>query len=339
MCRIVLTILAAAVCVTAGFALVAFRHGGHPMSAGQVPMPAIAFPAGAAYVDLPFTEQRNHIVVQARIGNSAPLRCVLDTGARGTVLFGDSLARALGMTPVGEAMIKGAGGGGQPVHGSVYQGVRFTLGGLQMSNAMLVAMPDASVAASPLKGQLAIGRGLWEQVVAEIDWDRHTVRLNDPARFTYGGKGVSVPLELDSGGQPYVKASVALAGGQPFDVTLVLDTGASHAVQLQPGSDPAIVVPSDARREKIGLGATGQVWGRIGRAASFEIGGVTFRDVPVTFPDSSLGLPGSHTRQGNLGSGLLRRFRVILDFPKHRMILEPGPHVAEPIVLPAYGGN
>ena len=306
----------------------------HPQGAS---LPTIAFPADSAYVDVPFTEVRNHIVVPMRL-EGATLQCVLDTGARGTVIFGDSLVHALGLKPLGEALIQGAGGGGPPVHGSVYTGVHFGLGGLAISNAMLVSMPDSSMRTNPLKGGMAMGRGLWEQVVAEIDWDTHTVRLHNPARFTYTGEGVPVPLEFGEAGQPYVRARVALAPDSAFDVRLVLDTGASHAVQLQPGSDPHIVVPAGAKREKIGLGATGQVWGQIGRAASFEIGGVTFHDIPVTFPDGSLGLPAGHTKQGNLGSGLLRRFHVILDFPHKRMILEPGPHVNEPIVLPAYGG-
>jgi hypothetical protein len=312
-------------------------HDGHAMPASRMHLPTITFPAGASHVDLPFVERRNHIVVQATIGKSAPLSCTLDTGARGTVLFGDSALTGLGMTPMGEALIKGAGGNGAPTHGSLYQDVSIGLGGLVMSNSMLVTIPDSAVAKSPLRGDMAMGRGLWEQVVAEIDWDTHVVRLHDPAAWTYTGHGVSVPLTFDSGGQPYVKARVAISPDSAFDVTLVLDTGASHAVQLQPGSDPRIVMPAGAKREKIGLGASGQVWGAIGRAATFEIGGVTFRDVPVTYPDASLGLPESHTRQGNLGSGLLRRFHVILDYAHQRMILEPGPHVAEPIELPAYG--
>ncbi len=332
--RSVLVVLAALVltagCAATGCARLALHSQG-------ASLPKIAFPTDSAYVDVPFTEVRNHVVVPMRL-EGATLQCVLDTGARGTVVFGDSLVHALGMRPLGEALIRGAGGGGAPVHGNVYQDVHFGLGGLKISSAMLVSMPDSSMRASPLRGSMAMGRGLWEQVVAVIDWDTHTVRLHDPARFTYTGKGVPVPLEFGDAGQPYVHARVALAPDSAFDVTLVLDTGASHAVQLQPGGDPHIVVPAGAKREKIGLGATGQVWGAIGRAATFEIGGVTFRDVPVTFPDGSLGLPGGHTRQGNLGSGLLRRFRVVLDYPHKRMILEPGPHVNEPIVLPAYGG-
>ncbi len=309
----------------------------HAMPSSHMTMPKVAFTGDSAYVDVPFTEVRNHIVVPLEL-EGAPLQCVLDTGARGTVVFGDSLVHALGLTPMGEAMIKGAGGGGAPVHGSLYSGVHFTIGGLKLSNAMVVTMPDSSMRTSPLRGRMAMGRGLIEQTVVEIDWDTHRVRFHDPARFHYQGKGVSVPLTFDGNGQPYVKARVALAADSAFDVTLVLDTGASHAVQLEPGTERRIHVPAGAAREKIGFGATGQVWGAVGRAATFELGGVTFRDVPVTFPDASLGLGKNETRQGNLGSGLLRRFRVILDYANQRMILEPGPHVAEPIVLPPYGG-
>ena len=310
----------------------------HAMQSGHMALPTIAFPGDSAFVDVPFTEVRNHIVVPVQLEGSARLQCVLDTGARGTVIFGDSLVHALGLKPVGQAMIKGAGGGGATVQGSLYQGVHFAVGRLALSNAMVVTMPDSSMRTSPLRGRMAMGRGLIEQTVVEIDWETHTVRVHDPARFEYHGTGVSVPLTFDANGQPFVRARVALAPDSAFDVTLVLDTGASHAVQLEPGTEARIRVPAGAPREKIGMGAAGQVWGAIGRATTFEIGGVTFRDVPVTFPDASLGLGRKETRQGNLGSGLLRRFRVILDYAHARMILEPGPHIAEPIVLPAYGG-
>lgn len=335
--QIARTLSAALAALAVTFAWAATGCAQHSMPSGHMALPAIAFPGDSAFVDVPFTEVRNHIVVPVQLEGSARLQCVLDTGARGTVIFGDSLVHALGMKPMGEALIRGAGGGGEPVHGSLYQGVHFNVGGLALSNAMVVTMPDSSMRSSPLRGRMAMGRGLIEQTVVEIDWDTHVVRFNDPARFHYAGKGVSVPLTFGDGGQPYVKARVALAPDSAFDVTLVLDTGASHAVQLEPGTERRIRVPAGAPREKIGLGATGQVWGVIGRAATFEIGGVTFRDVPVTFPDASLGLGRKETRQGNLGSGLLRRFRVILDYAHQRMILEPGPHVAEPIVLPAYG--
>jgi hypothetical protein len=330
--------LAALAALAVTFAWAATGCAQHATPSGHMALPTVVFPADSAWVDVPFTENRNHIVVPVRLEGSGLLQCVLDTGARGTVIFGDSLVRTLGLTPAGEAKIQGAGGGGQPVHGTFYQGVHFAIGGLAMSNAMVVTLPDSSMRTNPLKGRMAMGRGLLERSVVEIDWETHRVRFHDPARFQYSGTGVSVPLTFGPSGEPYVQARVALAPDSAFDVSLVLDTGASHALQLQPGGDPRIRVPAGAAREKIGQGATGQVWGVIGRAATFEIGGVTFRDMPVTFPDGSLGLPGSQTRQGNLGSGLLRRFRVILDYGHARMILEPGPHVTEPIVLPPYGG-
>lgn len=322
----------AALALAAGTSCAQGPHG----HSASLPLPALAFPKGTSVVEMPFVERRNHIVVEAEIEGKGRLPCTLDTGARGTVLFGDSLVRALGLVPAGEARVKGVGAG-EATAASLYTGVHVALGGLQLSDLAIVAMPDSSVSIKPMKGSLALGRGLWEQVVAEIDWDTHRVRLHDPAAWHYAGHGAVVPLSFDAGGTPFVVASVTLPGGQPFDVRLVLDTGASHPLQLEPGTDPRIVAPRGERR-KIGHGASGQVFGTVG-TATFTLGGVTFRDLPVTYPDASLNLPASGRRQGNLGSGLLRRFHVILDYPHQQMILEPGPHVNDPVTLPDYDAD
>ena len=55
-----------------------------------------------------------------------------------------------------------------------------------------------------------------------------------------------------------------------------------------------------------------------------------FNDVPTSFPDSSLGVAGRNGRQGNLGSGILRRFKVIYDYSRNQMIVEPNKFARDP---------
>jgi predicted aspartyl protease len=308
----------------------------HPVNSNALPMPTLTFPGDSAVVERPFATDRNHIVLQATVGGAGPLRCALDTGARGTVIFGDSVVNAAGLQPSGLARIRGAGGGDSTVAGKLFMGTDVVVAGLKLSGLMVVAMPDEAIRRSPLFGSMAIGRGLLEQVVAEIDWDTQRIRFHDPAKFHYEGRGVSVPLTFDALGQAYVDIRVALSPDSAFDAHVVLDTGASHTLSLEPGTDPHIRVPEGAEKRRIGIGASGVVTGAVGRAASVELGGVTFHDVPVTFPDASLGLDVRANRVGNLGSGLLRRFRVYLDLKGKRMILEPGPHVKDPLELPPY---
>ncbi len=319
--------------------LVALSAGAASCSAqmhAPSPLPTVHFPPDSASVVLGARIARNKIVIPMHIESSGPIDCILDTGARGTVIFGDSVTRALGLVPAGRAQIRGAGGGGASVEGSVHSGLHLHAGPLEIADAMVVTMPDSAMRTSPLSGLMAIGRGVFEGAVAEFDWDRSLVRFHDPARFRAPAGAVGVPMEAGDAGQMYVRVKVTPADGQPFEARVLLDTGASHTLQLEPGKSAKIVAPPGAKRERIGLGATGVVYGAIGRATSVEFGGVTFRDVPVTFADASLGLGGDPGRMGNLGSGLLRRFRAFVDLPHRTLWLLPGASVNEPLVLPSY---
>ena len=53
-------------------------------------------------------------------------------------------------------------------------------------------------------------------------------------------------------------------------------------------------------------------------------------NVPTIFPDSSSGITGIGGRQGNLGAGVLRRFKVIYDYSRKQMIIEPNKFFNEP---------
>jgi hypothetical protein len=65
------------------------------------------------------------------------------------------------------------------------------------------------------------------------------------------------------------------------------------------------------------------------RASSVNLGGVEFKGLPISFfQDPSL--DASPDVDGAIGNGLLRRFRVTLDYRRQRMILEPGALVDVP---------
>jgi len=294
----------------------------------------LVFPKDSTVVEVPFEVDHNHILIPVSVAGAPPVLCVFDTGARGTVMFGDSLLRAAGMEPTGEALVRGAGGGGAPTRAKFYANVTLGVGGLRLTGGDLVAMPDSATRHLPGRERMATGRGLFEHAVVEIDWDHQVVRFHDPASFHYAGKGAVLPLTFDSGGAPYTTARITLAPDSAFDARLVIDTGASHALSLEAGTHPQIRVPRDGERIRLGRGASGDVFGVTGSAARVEFGGVTFKDVPVAFPDSSLGVPREAGRQGNLGSGLLKRFRVWFDYASRRMMLEPGAQLRDPFTKP-----
>ena len=124
--------------------------------------------------------------------------------------------------------------------------------------------------------------------------------------------------------------TVGQAGGGVMRVKLVVDTGGSHVLSLDVGSKPEIRLPEGATKTILGRGVGGEITGYTGQVKTFQLGGQTLENVSAIFPDSSSGITGIGGRQGSLGAGVLRRFKIIYDYSRERMIVEPNKFFDEP---------
>jgi hypothetical protein len=80
--------------------------------------------------------------------------------------------------------------------------------------------------------------------------------------------------------------------------------------------------PVSARRGG-GVGAT--FVSALATLRSLDLGGYRLENVPAAFPRVTEGGFATEEIAGNLGSGVLARFRVIFDYSRARLHLEPGP--------------
>jgi len=293
------------------------------------PLPTMKFPAGKQMVEVPFEVDSGLMVIPVSVNGSQPMRYVLDTGASSAVHFDDAVVESLKLKITGEVQVRGAGGGGVPSTASIAEGVTFNIAGIEFTNGYLAVRHSGLGTTSG-----AIGRDVFANAVVEVDWEKRVLRFYDPAKFQYSGSGVILPLTFDEGGRPYTMAAAAVVGEKTVPVKVVVDAGASHALSLDVDSLPEIKLPEGAVRTSLGRGASGEVLGHAGRISKFEIAGQTFRNVPTSFPDSSAGTFGENGRQGNLGSGILRRFKVIYDYSRKQMILEPNKFVGDAFGTP-----
>jgi predicted aspartyl protease len=302
-------------------------------------LPDLHFPAGKSSVEVPFEVVRNLMVIPVSINGSRPLRFVLDTGAQGTFLQNAEIADSLNLKIVGKVAVRGVGSGPRR-EASRAEGVNFNIGGIELSNGDLVVFPPPPGPQYMSDHDGAIGRMVFATLVVEVDWEKRVIRFYDPSKYKYTGTGAVLPLTFDEGGRPYTIASVAVTGEKSVPVKLVVDTGASHALSLDVGSNPEIKLPEGAVKAVLGRGASGEVTGYTGRSKRLQIGGQMLENVPTTFPDAASGMPGAGGRQGNLGAGVLRRFKVIYDYSRQRMIVEPNKFFSEPFaVAPVAAAN
>jgi hypothetical protein len=294
--------------------------------------PAAAILPAATPVTIPFELVARHIVVKAAINNSRPLSFVLDTGANSAIVR-LPVAKELGLTLYGSVNGGGAGAGRQA--GQRVKGATWSLAGLEgFSQPMTLALPLPMLPRAfgqDIDG--IIGGEFIKEFVLGLDYQARTITLYDRGTFRYDGKGETLPLELNSAGHTVVKATVTPLGGQPIEQRFHLDTGSGGTLILHSPfvNEHKLPGPGSTTIRAIGMaGAGGESFGRVGRVALLQIGSFALSNPITVFSQDTGGSFADSSMAGNIGFGIASRFRMILDYGRHRIILEPSAAFAEP---------
>jgi len=299
----------------------------------SLPLPTVTLHGDAASTSVPFESYRRWMVVEARIAGSHPLEFILDSGAPVVVLASRKLGEQLPLEIIGQVRVGGAGDGDAGTV-ALAGGVKVELEGVTIENASM-AVGAAGAAIPGMDGIL--GGSIFRNVVVEIDWASSMLTLHDPGRFEYTGEGVVLPLTLLPSGHLLVEGTVA-QGTTTRTARLLVDTGAGHALSLEPS---VLAPPQPLSDLIIGWGSNGVARGDIGTVESLRLGSVELRDVITAFPTSgpwtSIGATQGEMIHGNIGQRILRRFHVIFDVPGGRLILEPGATVGDPFEFDTTG--
>jgi predicted aspartyl protease len=288
----------------------------------------VVFTSGDSARCIPFDAANRHVAFQARVNDREGVRLVLDTGAGGSVLD-SALSSSLGLEEIG---IQHALGSGGSVMGSTVRGVDIALPGLQLLDQTMGTLALSAIAEqSGRRLDGILGHPLFERSVVEIDYPRKCVSIFDAEGYTYEGPGVSVPITFKEN-LPYVKANVVLPDGRAVSGKFVIDTGASTYLMLSPEAVEREGVASALGKtltvQSRGVGGVSEV--RLARLGRLELGGFSLAGPVVALQPSGSGRISAEGTVGNIGGGILSRFKVTFDYSRRRMILEPGPDLALP---------
>lgn len=261
------------------------------------------------------------IVLSVRVNESAPLRFILDSGASSCVID-RTRAQRLGLRFEGKGEGHGAGRGTVPYR-FVATPVAFRAGQLRFGCERVVAIDlsgQRAIFGFPVDGIL--GHDFFSGRVVQIDFDARIVRLYDPSGFRAPPGADTLPLDLIRR-LPYVTAVLTVPGRPPQRRALLLDTGSEDAV------DDSIILASPGPKRTVtggvGLGQEYQVV--LGLLDSVQLGRVTLRNVPGVAPGVAL-----------VGTSVLHKFFVTLDYPRARLYLVPDPQYF-PDLAPALLGS
>jgi predicted aspartyl protease len=281
------------------------------------------------------------IFLQAQVNNS-PLWFALDSGASSPFFIDQRRAKELGLELHGR--VSRQGGAGPDVYEVARtSGLTISLGGLKYDSQPADVISLDSIEAQvgrPLDG--LVGLDLFTRYVVEIDYVGNEIRLHAPKTYIYSGGGESIPLTLRDG-HFFVPARIELPGRPPLDGQFVVDTGGVTVTAVlttpfaQSNNLPAPNQKSVLDKSLSGLGGETKVL--ISRATSFTLGKLSIRNPLLYVSQDTGGALASSDYEGLIGSEILRRFKVVFDYTRSRLILEPNSHFAEPVEYDMSGIN
>lgn len=298
------------------------------------------FELGRKKATIPFRFINNLIFIPVNI-NGVELTFLLDTGVNETILF--SLEdKEIDFNDVEKIRFSGLGES-EAVEGLRAENNRVSVGPdfIDAHHSIFIIL-DESINFSahvgiPVHG--IMGYHFFRNHVIDINFKSKKIKINAPGKTArnFRRREEKLPLTLE-GNKPYIMTAVEI-GRETQPAKMLIDLGNSDALwvfghllqnkeEIQPGFN-----------DFLGRGFNGDIFGSRSRIHKFTIGDYRFDKPLVAMPDSSsirhLNL--APNRKGSVGNEILRRFRLIIDYPHKNIILRPNADLHDPFLINSSG--
>lgn len=299
---------------------------GTPARKLQKDSPTFRFDSGDSALKIPLDIDNSIIRMLVRVNHSKPLKFIFDTGASASAINSQRAAE-LGLKTQGQFHGNATGG---TIQGSFTKGVSLSVQGAEISIQGLASFPFNIPPDFEFDG--IIGCDFINQFVVEIDYQNKIMNLYNPRTYAYSGRGEVIPLILAAGKTPLVSTKIILEGRAPIEAKLEVDTGADGTFVINSPlvSRQKLAEAISKSGQSNNNGAGGEQSLLVGRVKAMQLGRLAFDNPPVGLSQDTAGAGASEENDGVIGGEIFRRFKVILDFSRKRMILEPNKSFNDP---------
>lgn len=275
---------------------------------------------------IPFELVGSYVIIKVKINNSSNLNLILDSGIRNTIITelmpGDQMT--LNYSDVKELM--GLGGGD---HLEAYASNSNTLkiGKIKFDYKTVFVLKNDVFNLSKHTGTKInglIGLDFFQDYAIEIDYSNKRVRFyNSKTLGSPVGYGV-LPITIESQ-KMFVELTVLQSDSTRKPVKMLLDTGAELNAWFQTTSKESVHLPAKWIQGTIGEGLNGIITGKYGHIPQICFGDFCLIKPIVSFPDSSTinGIIANSKRDGTIGSQLLSRFNLFIDYADKKFYFKP----------------
>lgn len=287
-------------------------------------------------ISIPFQFINNVIIIPVTV-NGVSMNFLLDTGVENTILFSLDDTDEVSFSQLEKIKIRGLGSndsfdGFKSVHNHV------VINDYTDTNHDIYLVLDQNITISaqvgfPVNGIL--GYEFFKNHVVKINYTTNTITIyrDDVTKGKRMQKKYEkIPMELLNN-KPYIICKATFEEPQSaFASKFLLDIGNSDALWFFKQHDDRIVLPKITIEDYLGMGFSGEVFGKRGKIKELAISSFTFSNPLAAFPDTlaTSNLDKNIGRVGSVGSEIMRRFTVIVHYKANAVYLKKNHHFDDP---------
>lgn len=284
------------------------------------------FASGTRALGIPFQLSSNFVLVQLRVNNSRPLWFLFSTAS--TSVIDNGIAKELGLRVQGKEKSTAPASSIGP---ESISGVSLALPGVTTFNHTVAVLPLEFL--SSIMGQRIaglIGYDFISRFVIEVDYAARKMNVYAPAAYRYSGSGEILSIKfIDK--SPFVAVKIMMEGREAVEGTVELATESSGVLTVQRSFAEIHELLKSVKGFRLGhVGGDEESMSRTlqARVKNIQVGRFTIINPIVSFSQAEADMDATDG-DGQIGGEVLRRFRLILDYSRQRIILEPNKHLAE----------
>jgi len=275
---------------------------------------------------LPFEFINNMMVIPIEV-NGKELSFLLDTGIENSIIFNFKFKDSIILKDTEDIILHGLGEGAS-LNALRSKNNLIRIGKILNLNHMIYVILDEKFDLSAKMGidiNGIIGGDLFKDFIVDVNYQNKKLTFYDPKKYVQETckKCQTFPLEFYRN-KPYIKAEVVNDNGKRSKVKLLIDSGGGDALWLFEGSEKNIKITGRSFEDFLGQGLSGAVFGKRSMIDKMILGDFEFENITVSYPDSTSVMSRGKNidRNGTIGAEILRRFRMIIDYPNKRITLK-----------------
>ena len=275
---------------------------------------------------IPFEIVGSYVIIKARINDSSTLNLILDSGIRNTIITelmtGDKIS--LNYSDVRELM---GLGGGEHLEAYASNSNTLRIGKLKLDYKTVYVLKNDVFNLSKHTGTKInglIGVDLFQNYTVEIDYTHKRIRFYDPKTMSLPKGYGMLPINIEAQ-KMFVELSVIQSDSTRKQVRMLVDTGAELNAWFQTYTKESVELPAKWVQGTIGEGFNGIITGKYGHISQICFGEFCLKNPIVSFPDSAAikEIISVSKRDGTIGSQLLSRFNLYIDYPQKKIYFKP----------------